>query len=91
MKTATLNIARQITLIEGSKVTIEKMGNFQTLINEYNVIELTGMCKPTKLNKYKQLLIENGFVQSNVYWCDNAGFSDNNSDVLNFRISFEKY
>lgn len=89
MRTATLNISKIITLIEGSKVTSEKMGSFEDIIKNFKTIVLTGMAKPSKFNKYKQMLLNNGFEVTKTYWFDNAGFEGKNSDVMNFRIEFK--
>lgn len=52
MKTATLNIGKKITLIEGGLVYSENMGCFESMILDYTVIELVGLSKPNKKSKY---------------------------------------
>lgn len=90
MKAATLNIGKQITLISGSLVYTEKMGSFESIISEYTIIELVGLSKPAKKAKYENLLLSNGFSMLKVYWNENACFKGKNSDVINYRIAYEK-
>lgn len=94
MRIATLNIGKQITIIESvlgfAKVHSEKMGNFESIISKLDTIELVGLSKPTKKIKYEKMLLNNGFSANKIYWCDNAGFEGNNSDVLNYRIEYKK-
>lgn len=90
MKTATLYLDKKITLIVGGAVYTENMGSFESMISKFDSIILTGLAKPSKINKYKNLLLKNEFNERNIEWCNNAGFSDKNADVINFRIEFSK-
>lgn len=90
MENITLNIGKEVTLITKSFVRSEKMGNFAELISSLNNISLVGLSKPNKMNKYMNLLIENGFVLTETLYCNNAGFEGKNSDVLNYRYNYTK-
>jgi hypothetical protein len=90
MTHATLNLGKKITLIVGSSVYNENMCNFQDIISKFNTIELSGLSKPGKKAKYENMLLSTGFNVGTIIYCNNAGFEGNNSDVINFRIEFNK-
>jgi hypothetical protein len=43
-----------------------------------------------KKEKYSNILLDNKFIISKINHNENAGFEDNNSDVLNYSIEFKK-
>jgi len=94
MKTATLNIGKQITMIEQlanfAIIHNEKMGKFTEIIATLDVVVLVGLSKPAKKAKYEKMILENGFVASNIFWCENAGFEGNQSDCISYRIEYKK-
>jgi hypothetical protein len=94
MKAANLNIGKQITLIEYIKgavlVSSDKMGNFESVIANFDTIEVTGLSKPAKKVKYENMLLNAGFKAVQIHYCDNAGFEGNNSDVLTYSITYQK-
>ena len=88
MKSASLIIGKQVTLVVGGKVTTEKMGSFETVISNFNTIIFCGMSKPAKKQKYENLLTKAGFSVNEVCYSHNAGFEGLNSDVIDFRIEY---
>ena len=87
---ATLNISKKITVLTGNFVYTSNMLNFESIILKNDIVYLTGLSKPSKKDKYEQLLLNNGFTLLKVYWNDNAGFDGKNSDVINYRIAYEQ-
>lgn len=94
MRTATISIQKILTIMEktsfGTITSCKKMGSFDSIINDFDKIQITGMAKPSKLNKYKQIMINNNFVNTNIVALNNAGFDGINSDVISFSLVFEK-
>jgi hypothetical protein len=66
------------------------MNSFESIIHYFDLITITGLCKPKKQAKYLSILSNNKFIVSNVNYNNSAGFEGNNSDVLNFSIEFKK-
>lgn len=87
---ATLNIGKKITVVSGNCVYNSNMSEFENIIVKHNIVYLTGLSKPSKKNKYEQLLLNNGFTLLKVYWNEIAGFEGKNSDVINYRIAYER-
>ena len=61
MKTASLNISKTLTVISSNFVYTTKLGNVIIEANKYDVINLNGIAKIEKLNKYLTSFIANGY------------------------------
>ena len=90
MKTGHLIIGKKITLITEHTVQDFNMNLFDSIIQNFDVITLVGLTKPLKKEKYSNILLDNNFIISKINHNENAGFEDNNSDVLNYSIEFKK-
>lgn len=90
MKTGHLIIGKKITLITEHTVQDFNMNLFDSIIQNFDVITLVGLTKPLKKEKYSNILFNNNFIISKINHNENAGFEDNNSDVLNYSIEFKK-
>ena len=90
MTTASICIGKQVTVIIGSYVHTEKMGNFESVISEHNTVVVYGMSKPAKKAKYENLVLSCGFKLVEVSYERNAGFEGNNSDVIDYRKIYAK-
>lgn len=90
MKTGHLIIGKKITLITEHTVQDFNMNLFDSIIQNFDVITLIGLTKPLKKEKYSNILFNNNFIISKINHNENAGFEDNNSDVLNYSIEFKK-
>lgn len=90
MKTGHLIIGKKITLITEHTVQDFNMNLFDSIIQNFDLITLIGLTKPLKKEKYSNILLNNNFIISKVNHNENAGFEDNNSDVLNYSIEFKK-
>jgi hypothetical protein len=92
MKNATIEIGTHVTMIteeiKGHSVKTGKMGDFARFLNGLKNVVLTGTAKPSKLQKYQSILIENGFSFVATEWNESAGFEGANSDVIKFRIKY---
>ena len=82
---ATISISKVITVITDNSVFYIKASEFVSEILKYNEIELKGWFSIGKYDKYTDLLKENGFKESVVY------FRDLHKDLsIDFRIKFGK-
>ena len=92
MKNATITIGTQVTVIteevKGHSIKTGKMGDFANFLSGLKEVILTGTAKPSKLQKYQSILIENGFFLVATEWNEIAGFEGINSDVIKFRIKY---
>ena len=94
METVTISISKVITKITNSKlggvVTTHKLSQLIDVVSSLESFYFVGTAKPNKLGKYENVLLSNGFVLSDVDYKKNAGFEGENSDVIDFRISYKK-
>ena len=90
MNNATINITSIVTKITGKCVTNYKLTNLSDALVNLDVFSFTGMSKQSKIDKYKQVILSNGFELSQTVWFENAGFEGKNSDVTTFNLVFVK-
>lgn len=61
MTQASLYIAKSLTVINGNVVYMTKLSNLVIEANKYQIIDINGVNKTKKLNKYLELLVNNGY------------------------------
>lgn len=93
--TTSIGIDRILTTIDTysngiTKVFCSKMAMFTDIISSRNVVTIHGLAKQAKMEKYINLMIDNGFTMSKLNHSHNAGFEGKNSDVVSYSITFTK-
>lgn len=91
----TITLSKTLTAITAisknqTNVSSHKIGEFTSLISPLSEVNITGTTKPAKLEKFVNLLNQNGFSESVEIYKYNAGFEGKNSDVITFNIKFKK-
>jgi len=87
MPNATLNIGKSLTVVTGNCVYTTKLSSILEEANKYNQINLNGVTKTEKLNKYINLLKSNGYMIVVENWNRANEIADGVSD---FSINFSK-
>ncbi len=96
MNTATISLSLSKVIVKivsdkgQSTATQHKLGDLSELISSADVFTISGLVSDKKLAKYKQVILSNGFTQSQVNWEENAGFSGDAADAVNFSIIYVK-
>ena len=87
MANATLNIGKSLTVVAGNCVYTTNFSMLLSEANKYNQINLNGLAKTDKLNKYMNLLISNGYKVIAENWNRTNEIADGVSD---FSITLSK-
>ena len=87
MTQATLYINKLATLINGNSVTNYKLGDVSKAINGYNEVKVIMTSTPEKMEKYKAVIINNGF-RLGYTQAVNAGWDGELSDVSMYEMLF---
>lgn len=87
MKNATLNIGKSLTVVTGNCGYITNLSSIVSEANKYDQINLNGVTKTKKLNKYINLLKSNGYMIVVENWNRANEIADGVSD---FSIKFSK-
>jgi len=87
MKTATLNIAKSLTVVTNSFVYTANLSNLIAEASKYDVVNLNGVTKTEKLNKYLSLMTSKGYVVLTENWNRVNTIADGVSD---FSITLSK-
>lgn len=61
MTTATLNIAKNLTVVTGNSAYMTNLAEVTNEAAKYDVVNLNGITKTAKLNKYLSFLIAAGY------------------------------
>lgn len=90
MTSVTIN--KTLTVIETNgltgKVSTHKLNNFETVLNQYNEVVVSGMINHAKFNKYVAKLKKLGFKVTDVVYHKSMLFDS--GLVLNFKYVFNK-
>lgn len=87
MKTATLNISKTLTVVTSNFAYGTNLSNIIIEANKYSTINLNGVTKTSKLNKYISTLINNGYSVV----CENWNRANEIADgVSDFSITLSK-
>jgi hypothetical protein len=87
MTVVTLNIAKKITVVTSNFVYQTNLKNFIIEANKYDVINLNGITKTEKLNKYLTAMIANEYTVITENWNRINTIADGVSD---FSITLSK-
>jgi thiamine monophosphate kinase len=91
--TTTIEISRVITKISTKNncgnVSTLKLSDMNKALLGLNEFQLTSTLKPSKFDKYNNIINNLGFCIS-VQTCNSAGFEGENSDVNNYKITYIK-
>lgn len=69
MTTATLNIAKNLTVVaDGTIPYMTTLSNVVSEANKYSIVNLNGLTKTSILDKYLAILIANGYVVTCENW-----------------------
>lgn len=82
---ATIHISKIITVVNSTMVYNIKSSEFCAEVNKYDSVILKGWFSVAKYNKYVEILNNNNFNESVIYYKD---INEDNS--IDFRIKFEK-
>ena len=61
MNTATLNIAKKLTVVTNNNAYTTNLSNLISEASKFDVVNLKGITKTEKLNKYLEVMNVNGF------------------------------
>lgn len=84
---ATFNITKILTVISMNYVYNAKLSNIMLEADKYNEVNITGLIKTEKLNKYISNFLNNGYVLLSENWNRVGEIADGVSD---FSITFSK-
>jgi len=87
MTTATLNIAKSLTVVTNNFVYTTNFSNLIAEASKYNVVNLNGVTKTEKLNKYLSVMLSKGYVILSENWNRVNTIADGVSD---FSITLSK-
>ena len=87
MTTATLNIAKSLTVVTNNFVYTTNFTNLIAEASKYNVVNLNGVTKTEKLNKYLSVMLSKGYVILSENWNRVNTIADGVSD---FSITLSK-
>jgi hypothetical protein len=87
MRNATLNIGKSLTVVTGNCVYTTNLSSILIEANKYDQINLNGVTKTEKLNKYINILKSNGYIVVVENWNRANEIADGLSD---FSIKFSK-
>jgi hypothetical protein len=87
MTTATLNISQVLTVITSNCVYTTKLSNLVSEANKFNQININGLAKVEKLNKYLDVLNANGYSVICENWNEASQIIEG---INNFSIELSK-
>jgi hypothetical protein len=87
MTTTTLNIAKSLTVVTNNFVYTTNFSNLIAEASKYNVVNLNGVTKTEKLNKYLSVMLSKGYVILSENWNRVNTIADGVSD---FSITLSK-
>jgi hypothetical protein len=87
MTTATLNIAKSLTVVTNNFVYTTNLSNLIAEASKYNFVNLNGVTKTEKLNKYLSVMLSKGYVILSENWNRVNTIADGVSD---FSITLSK-
>ena len=87
MKTATLNISKSLTVVTCNNVYMAKLNNLIDEAAKFDIVNIKGITKTEKLNKYLTIMIANGYKVTAENWNRANTIADGVSD---FSIQLSK-
>jgi hypothetical protein len=87
MTTATLNIAKNLTVVTNNYAYNANLSNLIEEANKFNLVNLNGVTKTEKLNKYLDIMLSNGYIVLSENWNRVNTIADGVSD---FSITLSK-
>jgi hypothetical protein len=87
MNTATLNISKSLTVVTCNKVYMTKLNNLIAEATKFDIVNINGITKTEKLNKYLNIMIANGYKVIAENWNRANTIADGVSD---FSIQLSK-